>query len=146
MLERCYNPKHQGYPEYGERGITVHALWNPRSLEKLGHPKEACRSIAFRNFLEHVGIKPSWRHTLDRISAEGNYAPGNVQWATPKEQGVNKRDTHFVLHPRSGVRIAAATLADEMKITYHQLRIKMIKDGSWYALRFESVQIKEPTK
>lgn len=29
--------------------------------------------------------------TLDRKDANGHYEPGNVRWATPLEQGNNKR-------------------------------------------------------
>jgi hypothetical protein len=32
---------------------------------------------------------PVW--TLDRINVNGNYEPGNSQWATAKEQAVNRR-------------------------------------------------------
>jgi hypothetical protein len=136
MLLRCYNPKHQGYPEYGGRGIKVYGLWRPDFYETL-EPADR-RAAAYSAFLRRVGYKPTWKHTLDRIDANGHYVPDNVKWATHKEQGVNKRNTHFVKHPTTGQRICAATLADELKITYHQLRARMIRAGSWYELRFES--------
>jgi hypothetical protein len=45
----------------------------------------------FWAFLEDVGEPPTPNHTLDRIDPDGDYAPGNVRWATPKEQNRNHR-------------------------------------------------------
>jgi hypothetical protein len=136
MLSRCYNEKHVSYADYGGRGIKVSPRWIP---DEGG----LTTSEAFANFICDVGIKPTAKHTLDRINAHKNYTPDNVRWATPKEQGVNKRDTHFVKHPKTGQRIAAATLADELLISYQQLRARMMKLGTWYELRFESTAAEE---
>jgi hypothetical protein len=137
MLQRCYNPKHVSYSEYGGRGIIVYALWRPDFYTAL--PIEQRRKAAYAAFLNRVGVKPTWRHTLDRISAHEHYVPSNVKWSTPAEQGIHKRNTHFVKHPRTGERICASLLAQELKMTYQRLRARMMKDGSWYVLSFESV-------
>lgn len=73
MLRRCRNPKHHKYPRYGGRGITVCEHWN-----------------TFQNFVQDMGERPSKSHSLDRINNDGNYEPGNVRWATPKEQRNNQ--------------------------------------------------------
>lgn len=127
MLQRCYNDKHVSFLEYGGRGIQVCEAW--RHIEGIRTHAEA-----FANFIRDVGLKPTHIYTLDRLSAHKHYTKDNVKWSTPKEQGVNKRNTHFVEHPKTGVRIAAATLADELKITYQQLRAKMMKNETWYKL------------
>lgn len=143
MLARCYNPKHISYPEYGGRGIYVFDRWTPVPRDDPDKDLGPSRATAFGNFLRDVGLKPSKVHTLDRINPREHYVPGNVRWATPKEQGVNKRDTHFVYHPKTGKRIAAATLADELGIRYQQLRAKMMRENTWYAIRDEGLSSTE---
>jgi hypothetical protein len=73
MLQRCFNPAHEMYPIYGGRGIKVAKDW-----------------LKFENFLADMGKRPKGK-TLDRINVNGNYSPGNVRWATKKQQSLNKR-------------------------------------------------------
>jgi hypothetical protein len=142
MLERCNNPKHVSYKEYGGRGIHVYDRWQPAFQEDPDKDLGPRKIQAFERFLRDVGLRPSKMYTLDRIDANGHYFPNNVRWATHKEQGVNKRKTHFVRHPVTGEKIAAATLATELNMVYQNLRAKMMREGTWYACRFEE----EPTE
>lgn len=77
MKWRCYSTRSPEYRNYGGRGITIAPEW-------LGEG-------GLQRFLEHVGPRPSDKHSLDRINNNGNYEPGNVRWATAKEQSRNKR-------------------------------------------------------
>ena len=76
MLQRCQNPQHKSYNNYGGRGIKVCKRW----LYKDG----------FSNFLSDMGMPPK-NKTLDRKNNEGDYKPSNCRWATRKEQRHNQR-------------------------------------------------------
>lgn len=67
---RCNNPNNKKYPRYGGRGIEF-------------------RFNSFEEFLTEVGLKPTPKHTIDRIDNDGHYEIGNVKWSTPKEQQNN---------------------------------------------------------
>ena len=77
MIARCSNKKAKSYRYYGGRGISVCDRWRED----------------FENFYRDVGQRPSVRHSLDRINNDGNYEPGNVHWATPREQVLNRRNS-----------------------------------------------------
>jgi len=84
MHQRCYNEDHVAYEHYGGRGIKIAPEWNRYSDTQ--SPDDA-----FKNFLEHIGPRKSKKFSVDRIEVNGNYEPGNVKWATAKEQAANKR-------------------------------------------------------
>lgn len=71
---RCFNQRHISYPRYGGRGIVVCDEWRND----------------FLSFYNHIGPKPSAKHSIDRIDNNKGYEPGNVRWATGKEQSANR--------------------------------------------------------
>lgn len=78
MKRRCTDPKNQDYHSYGGRGITVCQEWQD----------------SFQAFHDHVSRLPHFGekgYSLDRKNNNGNYEPGNVRWATAKEQANNSR-------------------------------------------------------
>ncbi len=76
IIQRCCNPRSTEYHNYGGRGITICLAWYK----------------SFDRFLKDAGPRPSPKHSIDRYpNCNGNYEPGNVRWATSKEQTRNMR-------------------------------------------------------
>ena len=71
--QRCNDPHCVNYPNYGGRGIKF--LFN-----------------SFRQWYAELGKRPKGK-TVDRKNNNGHYEPGNVRWATPKEQSSNRRNS-----------------------------------------------------
>lgn len=80
MIQRCINPKNNGFKNYGARGIRVCAEW----------------SGSFAAFIRDMGLRPSGKHRLERSNNNGNYEPGNVIWATAAIQARNKRNNRNI--------------------------------------------------
>ncbi len=70
MKQRCTNHKKREYKNYGGRGIKVCQDW----------------LNSFQSFFDHIGLRPTEKHSIDRIDVNGNYEPGNIRWATQQEQ------------------------------------------------------------
>ncbi len=81
MLQRCENPKNVKYHHYGARGIKVCERWRN-----------------FQSFYADMGLRPSPKHTLERLDNELGYEPKNCAWATKSQQNYNKRDNHLVTY------------------------------------------------
>lgn len=79
MLQRCLNPKHQNYPRYGARGITVCERWRK-----------------FVNFLEDMGERPE-KLELERLDNGKGYEKSNCVWASRKQQMNNTRNNRLIV-------------------------------------------------
>jgi hypothetical protein len=111
MKQRCYNPNHKFYKDYGGRGVIVSPSW----------------LISFENFITDMGRAPSSQHTLDRFpNKNGNYELGNCRWATKLEQGLNKRNNVLVCF--EGESMPLSEYARRNKIT-HSKATHLFKTG-----------------
>ena len=79
MIQRCHNPKNPKYNNYGGRGIKVCKAWRD----------------SFLIFEADMGERPAGQE-LDRIDNSKGYFPGNVRWATRKEQCRNLRTNNII--------------------------------------------------
>jgi hypothetical protein len=92
MRERCGNPKHKSFADYGGRGIQVCERWH-----------------SFENFITDMGPRPSEQHSLDRYpNNDGNYEPGNCRWATSSEQFNNRRSCRVVTYRHAQMTLKEA--------------------------------------
>lgn len=78
MKGRCNNKNHPEYKNYGGRGINVYQEWQND----------------FPSFYNYVSKLPHYGEpgrSIDRINNNSGYFPGNLRWATQKEQCQNRR-------------------------------------------------------
>ena len=115
MRGRCNNPNSPDAPDYSERGITVCERWSK-----------------FENFLEDMGKRLSPQHTIERIDNDKGYSPDNCKWATPIEQGNNKRNN--ILLTFQGETHTLAEWSRIRHINYPTLRAR-IREYNWDAER-----------
>jgi len=107
IKDRCSNPNNPYFHNYGGRGIKLHPEWR----------------INFLAFAQALGPRPTPKHTVDRIDNDKGYVPGNLKWATRKEQAHNMRK-NIVLTFGGRTQILAAW-AEE---------IGLVPSALWYRL------------
>lgn len=79
IIDRCYNPAHHAYKDYGGRGIVVCNEWT----ENPGAFFDWCK----RQSVDTLGLQ------LDRVDNNKGYSPENCKFVTPKENMRNRRTT-----------------------------------------------------
>lgn len=80
IKQRCDNPKHASYKNYGARGITRAEEFS--DFKVFAAYLESLDGYADR---ERLGL------TLDRIDGSLEYIPVNLRWATRTTQAINSR-------------------------------------------------------
>jgi hypothetical protein len=106
LRARCLDPSNGAYENYGGRGIEVHPAW--------------AGSDGFDAFYAYVGPAPEGsRVSLDRIDNNRHYEPGNVRWATLKQQANNTRKNVRVMF-RGELR-TLSEVADLAGEKYHRV-------------------------
>lgn len=110
-FRRCNDPDDPGYHRYGGRGIKVHEEYIFNSPNGV------------RNLIKDIGKRPSAEHSLDRINNHGNYEPGNVRWATGKEQQRNTRLNRLLTF--NGKTQCVAAWAEELCLSLNMIRNRL---------------------
>lgn len=109
MRSRCNSERNPFYSRYGGRGISVCSRWSD-----------------FEVFLADMGDRPRGM-SLDRINNDGNYEPSNCRWATPSQQGRNKRGNAIVEF--NGRSVTIAELSEMSSIPYGLLYDRIFRSG-----------------
>jgi hypothetical protein len=107
ILTRCTNPNSVHYSDYGGRGITVCDEWRQD----------------FQAFYAYVSGLPDYAakgYQIDRIDNDGIYEPGNVRWASMKQQARNRRSNVMVTF--NGKTQSLTDWAEEIGIPFDTLR------------------------
>ena len=112
MKRRCLSDA-ECKDRYYDRGIKVCDEWN----------------LDFEAFYEYVSKLEHFNekgYSLDRIDNDGNYEPGNVRWATVKEQARNRENSVHVMY--KGVDWLFCDLVEKRQLPYQTIR-RRIKNG-----------------
>ena len=124
MKARCLNKNNASFERYGGAGVSVCLKWID----------------SFEAFLADVGPRPSPKHSIDRFpDRHGNYEPGNVRWATPKEQSINRDMTHLVIS--NGMLRPLIDVCQELGINVKTMYSRIHR--GWSAEKIISVPVRE---
>lgn len=119
---RCHNPTHASYRYYGARGIHLWPAWHD-----------------FQRFMADVGPRPAGLE-LDRIDNNRGYEPGNVRWATRKQQMNNRRNNFCV------GRETLTSLSERCGVNVYTLRGRLLRGESVETATRQPRAYKEPTR
>jgi len=107
MKQRCLNPNHPAYPDYGGRGITICSRWMD----------------SYEAFILDMGFRPSDQHSIERKDTNGNYEPDNCCWATNLEQSSNRRNN--VYYTVADVKVTASELARQSGLSVQTIKNRL---------------------
>ena len=103
IKERCYNPNHPSYKDFGAIGATVCAEW----------------LLSYSNFLNDMGAVPHQYATffIERIDSSKGYYKANCKWTKRAE---NKHKLHFKIHlPTKSFDLLSPVTEPQTPITMH---------------------------
>ena len=106
MKDRCNNKNNPNYYRYGGRGILVCERW-----------------MKFEQFFADMGMKPSKKHTLERLDNDEGYSPSNCAWKPMLEQARNKVSN--VILEIDGVKKCLCDWAKLSPVTYQTIQWRL---------------------
>jgi hypothetical protein len=107
MKQRCNQPNHKHFENYGGRGVKVCDRWN-----------------TYANFLADMGARPDGC-SLDRIDNDKGYEPSNCKWATRTEQNRNNSQNRNITF--KGQTKCLAEWCLDLKLNYARVYARLFK-------------------
>lgn len=84
-LKKAYPKEHNSWRSRRDTAKKEALPWSPVFVQ-------------FSGFLRHVGPKPKLNYQLDKVIKDKGYVLGNVRWASPTENVLNRDATRFLTH------------------------------------------------
>lgn len=112
MIARCHNERDRAYEYYGGRWIRVCDAWRG----------------SFDAFIADMGMRPTPRHTLERVKNHLGYGPDNCIWATRKQQANNIRSNLRVDTDQGTATLAQ--LADRSGLNRYTIRGRLMRGAT----------------
>lgn len=109
MIQRCYYPNSVSYHNYGGKGIKVCKRWRN----------------SFLNFLNDMGNRPSFNHSIERLNRNKHYTPSNCKWATRIEQSRNTKNNVYIKY--KNIKMTIAEWAECLNLEYSTFRYYLSK-------------------
>jgi hypothetical protein len=116
MKNRCYQPSHRKFKNYGDKGIKVCERWHD-----------------YNNFIADMGKKPTVNHTIGRLDHSKDYELTNCEWQTRTKQARTSQHTKITLVIAREIRMmynkgySLRDLAGEFNL--HHSTIQQITSG-----------------
>lgn len=126
MRERCENPAHKSYSDYGGRGISVCVEWKDFTV--------------FQKWALSSGYKDGL--SIDRIDSDGNYEPPNCRWADKQQQSRNRRSNHLITY--KGQTKTVTEWAEQFHINRYTLTMRL--KAGWSVEAALEIPAKSPKK
>lgn len=111
IKNRCYNPKHKSYKNYGAIGVTVCEEW-------LESPKSFIKWSLENGYEPHLQI--------DREDSTKEYSPTNCRWVTQQVNLRNKRNKR--IETFAGITKSLAEWSDYLEMPYGELHSRIKYD------------------
>ena len=129
MVQRCTNPSHTKYHNYGGRGIGIDDGWD----------------ASFELFYADMGPRPSSGHTIERRDTNGNYSKENCYWTDDLSmQSFNQRRSKANKSGRTGVRKFrdSGKWVAEITVDYKTITLGYFKDFDLACFVREEAELK----
>ncbi len=117
IKQKCSNPNDPQYKNYGKRGISFQSDW------------AADRELFVAAVIKDIGLKTCPSDSLDRTDNDGNYAAGNLRWASKKEQASNRRSSHTI--EVKGMKLAVAEIAHDLGVAPDTFAKRLKRGERW---------------
>jgi hypothetical protein len=125
MKQRCGNPKHSAYHNYGGRGITYPEKWE-----------------SYQGFKEDMEETYKKGLTIDRINNNDSYSKENCRWLDRKSQCNNMRKN--VLIEYQGITLTSTQWAE--KLGLRECTFKSRRLRGWTLERMMNPKLERPCK